>query len=276
VETRKQSGTGDKFLMSDSTYLFDNAAVEAGQRFDALAALFNPTTFRHLDELGLDRGWRCWEVGAGGPTVPNWLAGRVGPTGSVLATDINTSWVSKQLDPDVEVRLHDVMQDDAPSGQFDLVHARLVLSHLPDRREALNRMIGSLRPGGWLVIEDFDKVMPLSCIDASLPEHHRANKLHAAVRKLLAQRGADLEYARSLPRIFRDLGLVRVRADAYFAVTEPAANALSFANISQVRDALVAQKLATREEIDAHLAAVADGTIDVGTAPLISTWGQRD
>jgi hypothetical protein len=54
VETRKQSGTGDKFLMSDSTYLFDNAAVEAGQRFDALAALFNPTTFRHLDELGLD------------------------------------------------------------------------------------------------------------------------------------------------------------------------------------------------------------------------------
>ncbi|MCU1661524.1 MAG: hypothetical protein JWR58_1589 [Pseudonocardia sp.] len=181
--------------MSDSTYLFDNAAVEAGQRFDALAALFNPTTFRHLDELGLDRGWRCWEVGAGGPTVPNWLAGRVGPTGSVLATDINTSWVSKQLDPDVEVRLHDVMQDDAPSGQFDLVHARLVLSHLPDRREALIRMIGSLRPGGWLVIEDFDKVMPLSCIDASLPEHHRANKLHAAVRKLLAQRGADLEYA---------------------------------------------------------------------------------
>ncbi|MCU1661523.1 MAG: hypothetical protein JWR58_1588 [Pseudonocardia sp.] len=67
-----------------------------------------------------------------------------------------------------------------------------------------------------------------------------------------------------------------MRADAYFAVTDPAANALSFANISQVRDALVAQKLATREEIDAHLAAVADGTIDVGTAPLISTWGQRD
>jgi len=52
--------------MSDSTYLFDNAAAEAGQRFDALAALFNPTTFRHLEELGLDQGWRCWEVGAVG------------------------------------------------------------------------------------------------------------------------------------------------------------------------------------------------------------------
>jgi SAM-dependent methyltransferase len=262
--------------MSDGTYLFDNAAAEAGRRFDALAALFNPTTFRHLEELGLDHGWRCWEVGAGGPTVPNWLASRVGSTGSVLATDINTSWVSKQLAPNVEVRLHDVVQDEAPTGQFDLVHARLVVSHLPGRGEALNRMIGSLRPGGWLVIEDFDKVMPLSCIDASLPEHHRANKLHSAVRELLALRGADLEYARSLPRIFRELGLVRVRADAYFAVTTPAANALSFVNISQVRDALIDNQLATREEIDAHLTAVADGTIDVGTAALISAWGQRD
>lgn len=262
--------------MSDGTYLFDNAAAEAGRRFDALAALFNPTTFRHLEELGLGHGWRCWEVGAGGPTVPNWLAARVGATGSVLATDINTSWVGTQLAPNVEVRVHDVVQDDAPTGPFDLVHARLVLSHLPGRDAALDRMIGSLRPGGWLVIEDFDKVMPLSCIDASLPEHHRANRLHSAVRELLAQRGADLEYARSLPRIFRELRLVRVGADAYFAVTTAAANALSFANISQVRDALIDRQLATGEEIDAHLAAVADGTIDVGTAPLISVWGQRD
>jgi hypothetical protein len=85
--------------MSDSAYLFDNAAAEAGQRFDALAALFNPTTFRHLEQLGLDRGWLCWEVGAGGPTVSNWLASRVRPTGSVLATDINTSWVSRSSIP---------------------------------------------------------------------------------------------------------------------------------------------------------------------------------
>lgn len=262
--------------MSDSTYLFDNAAAEAGQRFDALAALFNPTTFRHLEELGLDQGWRCWEVGAGGPTVPNWLAGRVGPTGSVVATDINTSWVNQQLDPNVEVLLHDVTQDDAPRAQFDLVHARLVLSHLPGRLEALGRMIGSLRPGGWLVIEDFDTVMPLSCIDAPSPEHHRANKLHTAVRELLAQRGADLEFARSLPRIFRELGLVQVKADAYFAVAQPAANALSIANIRQVRDALVDQQLATVEEIDAHLTAVAGGAVDVGTAPLITAWGRRD
>jgi SAM-dependent methyltransferase len=261
--------------MSDGAYLFDNAAAEAGRRFDALAALFNPTTFRHLEQLGLDRGWRCWEVGAGGPTVANWLAGRVAPTGSVLATDINTSWVGKELDPDVEVRLHDVVHDDAPGGPFDLVHARLVLTHLAGRLEALHRMVGSLRSGGWLLIEDFDTVMPVNCIDACLPEHHRANKVNDALRELLAQRGADLRYARSLPRLFRELGLEQVGADAYFAVAAPAANALNHANISQVQDALIAQDLATREEIDAHLTATADGTIDVGTLPLISAWGRR-
>jgi SAM-dependent methyltransferase len=261
--------------MSDSDYLFDNEASETGQRFEALSALFNPVTFRHLDALGIARGWRCWEVGAGGPTVPNWLAERVGPSGHVLATDINTSWVTDQLDPAVEVQQHDVTRDHLPEGHFDLVHARLVLSHLPARGDALNRMIASLQPGGWILIEDFDQVIPLSCIDPHLPAHHRANKLHSALRVLLAKHGSNLEYARSLPRTFRDAGLIQVGADAYFAVAIPAGNALSVANITQVQDALIAHGLATRDEIDSHLAAIADGTVEVGTAPLISAWGQK-
>jgi len=259
-----------------SEYLFDNDAFEAGQRFDALSALFNPTTFRHIEALGIRHGWRCWEIGAGGPTVPNWLVEQVGPSGYVLATDINTSWVNRQLSAQVEVQQHDVTQDDTPNSTFDLVHARLVLSHLPARDEALKRMAASVRPGGWLLVEDFDNVMPINCIDAHRPEHQRANKLHAAIRTLLAQRGADLEYARKLPRIFDEIGLAHVSADAYFPVAMPAGNILSIANITQVREALTAQQLATNEEIDAHLHTITNGAIAVGTMPLISTWGQRN
>jgi hypothetical protein len=51
-------------------YLLDNQQAEAGQRFDALSELFNPSTFRHLAALGLGPSWRVWEVGAGGPTLP--------------------------------------------------------------------------------------------------------------------------------------------------------------------------------------------------------------
>jgi hypothetical protein len=41
----------------------DNQQVEAGARFDALAVLFNPSTFRHIDALGIADGWRCGTTG---------------------------------------------------------------------------------------------------------------------------------------------------------------------------------------------------------------------
>ncbi len=48
------------------------------------------------------------------------------------------------------------MRDDLPTAQFDLIHARLVLIHIPAREAVLERLVTALRPGGWLVIEDFD------------------------------------------------------------------------------------------------------------------------
>jgi hypothetical protein len=73
--------------MAESGYLLDNRAAYAGRRFDALSRIFNPVTFSHMEALGIQPGWRCWEVGAGGPSVVRWLAERVGPgpAGQVVA-----------------------------------------------------------------------------------------------------------------------------------------------------------------------------------------------
>ncbi len=75
-------------------YLLDNAASETAHRFDALAELFDHVTFRHFERVGISAGWRCWEVGAGGPSVASWLAARTGPIGYVLATDIDVTWTT--------------------------------------------------------------------------------------------------------------------------------------------------------------------------------------
>jgi Methyltransferase domain len=123
-------------VSTDESYLLDNQQTEAGERFDALARLLDPVTFRHLDQTGVTTGWRCWEVGAGGVSVPAWLTARVGPAGRVLATDIDTSWLPADL-AGVEVRRHDIGSDPAPDGPFDLVHARLVLVHVPARAAGL-------------------------------------------------------------------------------------------------------------------------------------------
>ncbi|MFI9805342.1 methyltransferase domain-containing protein [Streptomyces sp. NPDC052301] len=257
-------------------YLLDNRQNEAGQRFDAFATLFDPTTFRHLEDLGVAPGWRCWEVGAGGTSVVSWLAEKVGPTGKVVATDIDASLLGAVARPPVEVRVHDVGADEPPGDGFDLVHARLVLVHVPDRDRALRSMIQALRPGGLLLIEDADPALqPLICPDEHGPEQRLANRLRQGFRRLLADRGADLSYGRKLPRLLREAGLQGVEADAYFPVTSPACTALEAATVRQIRDRLVAAGLATDEEIERHLVSVEAGTMDLTTAPMISAWGRK-
>ncbi|MFE3738233.1 class I SAM-dependent methyltransferase [Streptomyces sp. NPDC059134] len=261
---------------TDHGYLLDNRRSEAGIRFGALSELFDPVTFRHVDRLGITAGMRCWEVGAGGPSVPLGLAERVGPGGAVVATDLDVSWTREVAGGVIEVIRHDVAAEPPPPGAFDLVHARLVLVHVTDRAEALRRMVRALRPGGALLLEDADPgLQPLLCPDESGPEQRLANRLRSGFRALMAARGADLAYGRTLPRLLREAGLDDVRADAYFPVTSPACAVLEAATVRQIRGLLVAEGLATDEEIDRHLANVTAGRLDLATAPMVSAWGRR-
>jgi SAM-dependent methyltransferase len=172
----------DRRVPRNERYLLDNQQAEAGKRFDALSDLFNPSTFRHFQKLGITAGWRVWEVGAGAPSVPTWLAEQVGPTGQVVATDIDTSWIDRGV-TGFEVQRHDVGTEPAPRGPFDLVHARLVLVHVHERSQALATMIDALRPGGWLLSEEADpELQPLACIDEWGPEQQLANKLKRGFR----------------------------------------------------------------------------------------------
>jgi SAM-dependent methyltransferase len=256
-------------------YLLDNAQPEAGDRFEAMADIFDPVTFRRIDELGIAPGWHCWEVGAGGPSVPRWLAARVGSGGRVLATDLDVSWLGP-AGPSVEIRRHDVGRDDPPEGDFDLVHARLVLVHLPDRDRVLASMARALRPGGVLFVQDADPALqPLLCPDEYGPEQRLANRMRDGFRAMLAERGADLAYGRRLPRLLRDAGLVDAQADAFFPMTSPASAALEAATVEQVREGLIAGGHASAPDVDRHLANVRSGRLDLATAPLVSAWGRR-
>jgi SAM-dependent methyltransferase len=257
-------------------YLLDNSRPEAGDRFAALAELFDPWTLRHLDDVGLGEGWRCWEVGAGGVSVPRGLAQRVGSSGWVLATDIDVSHLEPAAGGVLEVRHHDVTRDPPPAEGFDLVHARLVLVHLADRAAALRVMIDALRPGGWLVIEDGDPALqPLACPDERGPAEELANRLRSRMRTLMAERGADLAYGRTLPRLLRESGLTDVGAEAYFPIASRACAALEAATVQHVRDRLLAADLATPEEIETHLANLTRGDLDLMLAPMITAWGRK-
>ncbi|MFJ3216403.1 class I SAM-dependent methyltransferase [Kitasatospora sp. NPDC086801] len=262
-------------MADEHGYLLDNRQREAGRRFDAIAELFDAWTLEHLDRLGPLDGHHCWEVGAGGPGIPLALAERVGPSGRVLASDLDTSWLTGLPADRVEVRWHDVTRDPLPDERFDLVHARLLLVHLPDRAEVLRRLASAVRPGGWLVVEDADPALqPLACPDEHGPDQELANRVRRAFRARLAERGADLAFGRTLPRLLRAADLTEVAAEAYFPVTSPACRELEAATVRQLRDQLVGPDLPAAD-LDRHLANLRDTELDVTTAPLITCWGRR-
>jgi SAM-dependent methyltransferase len=129
-------------------------------RLRLLEEYHDPLTVGQLDAIGVGEGWRCLDVGAGGGSVTRMLAERVGSTGSVLAVDLDTSLLDELASDRVEVRRHDLLSDELPLAEFDLVHARLLLMFLSPRLGALQRLVSAARPGRWVasIAPDFTKV----------------------------------------------------------------------------------------------------------------------
>jgi ubiquinone/menaquinone biosynthesis C-methylase UbiE len=95
-------------------------------------------------------------VGAGRGSITRWLCEEVGASGHVTALDLDTRLLTWLVNRNLDVVEGDVLDIDLPTGSFDLIHTRLVLMHIPERRSALERMISWLRLGGWLVAEELD------------------------------------------------------------------------------------------------------------------------
>ena len=187
------------------SYVLDNAAPQTPARFSALAELYDATTIRHLQRIGVEYGWQCWEIGAGPGSIAQWLCGQVGPSGSVLATDIDTRFLDRGGQPNLTICRHDIVLDPLPDNTFDVVHARLVLVHLPEREQALDRMITALKPGGWLLAEEFDSVSQLPAPDRYPWEV--ALKSTAALRTVMIDRGVNLGFGRTLAGHLRARGM---------------------------------------------------------------------
>ena len=266
-----------------SNYIFENAAPQAGQRFASLETLYDPWTIRHLEATGIGPGWQCWEVGAGGGSIATWLGERCGPTGHVLVTDIDPRFLvelAPLAHPTLEIQRHDIGSDPRPAQRFDLIHARLVLIHVPEREQALERMVTALSPGGWLVIDDFD----LTLFDPTYPTASaRAGalfqKMRAAQNRLMAARSGEqaLTWGRSLYQRLRALGLVNVGMEGFLALREgrsPGAHLIR-ANFEQIRQEAITAGFITNEEVAQMLTLLDDPDFAVSAPVMFTAWGRR-
>jgi SAM-dependent methyltransferase len=260
----------------EPSYAFDNNDPEAAARHDHLAEVLDELTVSRLSGLGDLTGRACLEIGAGGGSIARWLAGATGPHGRVLATDINTRYLKSGTG--FEVLRHDLASEPVPEGPWDVIHARLVLLHLPQRREILRRLAAALTPGGALVVEDFETTFRKSVLAAPTPEAAAlVDTYHnALVERVLPAHGNDPTWAGRVHSVMLAEGLAGVDTVVY-ARSWPGGTAgalLIAVNIAQARGDFLAAGMSAAQ-LDELALLAADPRLVVRNPLTYSTIGRR-
>ena len=260
-------------------YIFDNAWQQQRQRLAALEAWLDLGTTRQLDALGVAEGWRCLEVGAGGGSIADWLSKRVGASGRVLTTDLDTRFVEALDRPNLEVRRHDIVTDELEEGAFDLVHTRFVLIHLPERDQVLRKLVAALKPGGWLLVEEPDFISGVADPNSGAQAAALFDKLFAAHLRVQEARGIDTCYGRRLLSSLDAAGLGDVEAEGRVSILRFGAGStgqvLGRLTFMQLREPMLEAGLATQPEFAALMALLEDPRFAFMTMVVMAARGRR-
>lgn len=267
---REDAATTAGVLTLEPAYALPNEWEHARRRLQLLEQSYDRYSTRHLAGLGVGPGWHCLEVGGGGGSITRWLSHAVGPTGRVVAVDLDTRFLDELEEDNIDVHRLDVVTDELPEGTFDLIHTRALLVHIPERDEVLARLAGRLRPGGWLLVEEPDSALLLSGVAGAYGE---AWRYMAAV---LSAAGMAIDWARRLPFLAQNHGLDEVRAECDVPYVAGGSSLAQFIQLSwrQLRDrALVlGATVELLDEIDSQLDDPARWFLGI---PLLATRGRR-
>ena len=136
------------------TYLFGDTDVAAA-RLRLLAEVFAPSTREFLGRLGVDCARRVVDLGCG-PGYTTRLIAEVFPQAVVLGLDSSPHFISLARQTPTE-RVEFVIADvtaSLPSGPYDLIYARYLLTHIARPREAIASWSKQLSKGGVIAIEE--------------------------------------------------------------------------------------------------------------------------
>jgi SAM-dependent methyltransferase len=252
--------------LHEKGYALPNATEGSRERLYLLEACHDPSSRHRAAALGVGPGWRCLEAGAGGGSFARWLAGRVGETGHVVAADLDVRLLEDAHD--VESWQMDLAKEELPRAEFDFVHTRLLLLHVPQRDEVLAKLAAALRPGGVLLIEE-DDINPVT--STATGDYAEAWRVFLAAMNAA---GTDAEWARDLPARLDGLGLQDVEAELIGQIFRGGAPAARFWSMTweHVRERIEAMGL-PYESVEAGQAALADPARWFHGPVRVGAWG---
>lgn len=248
--------------------LFGHAVPTERHRLRLVEAVFDPITIPVLRARGIAPRWRCLEVGAGAGSIARWMA-RQGAR--VIATDTDTTFLDGVGGANLHVVEHDVVTGDFRPGTFDLVHARFVLEHLPQRDALLAKIAGWLAPGGWLVVED----AAAFAMEAS--PYPAMRRMRVAMRRYMADTiGTDAHWAPQLPVLLNATHLVDVGMSVAVIVNDNGpATAFMRATAAQLGRAMIADGYVTEAEFASAMRLFDEPSYADMLAAVVSAWGRR-
>lgn len=259
-------------------YLIDKDRREARRRLAVQERVFDPITRSYLERIGVGEGWSCLELGAGGGSVAAWLADRVGPRGRVLAADLETGFLDELDLPNLEVRRLDVAAEDLERGAFDLVHARDLLVHIPEREAVLKKMAEALKPGGWILAEEPDVSSDIP--DPLAPEAARRlySRLVEAIYSALRERGLDPNFGARLPGLLYRLGFESVHSEGWCRTyrggqgADASPHMMAFPDLQEL---VTSSGGVTAGEFQDFLALADDPAFSWREGITVAAWGRR-
>ncbi|MFI0796959.1 class I SAM-dependent methyltransferase [Micromonospora rubida] len=253
-------------------YQFHNSTAQLGP----LQEILDPITRREFAAVGVKPGQRVLDVGAGAGSVVAHLADIVGPCGKVIAVDLDT----RLLHPTsvVDVYQRDLRHEPIPGepGSVDLVTARCVLEHLPNRRNVLQQMVGLVRPGGWLVLGEIVRTPVLVHRAPSDADAAVITAVVDGILTILTGRGVDLSWGDEEPAVLLTAGMnhVHTRWHAETWTGGGPGCALYADNATQLRDPLI-HGGTTPEDLDRFVELMADPLTVLRSYQFASTRAQK-
>jgi ubiquinone/menaquinone biosynthesis C-methylase UbiE len=196
---------------------------------------------------------RVLDLGTGLGHVAFQLADLLDPGGSVLGVDQAERLIDIAERRRVAAGADNVrfLQADARtfrvSEPFDAIVARLLLFHLPGREEVLRRQLDRLRPGGTMVLIEFDIGAMRTEPEVPLVEAVRL-WIEAAFRSA----GADPRIGAQAAQLLRRAGFADVSTSgiqAYFAPSDPIGPLLCAGVARSLAPQIIGQGIADEEEL---------------------------
>jgi SAM-dependent methyltransferase len=252
------------------SYSYKDRDDAGAERLAAMERMWDPGTRSRLDRLGIGAGMDVAEVGAGAGSIALELARRVGPSGSVYATDLEPSRIPHDPERVVSAHEQDIRSTPLPAERFDFVHARLLVEHVG--LATILNLVAGLRPGGTLLVEDLD------CGSRGWhPEDPDGFAVGEGLLDAMSRNGYDRFCGRKLPAALEEAGLSGVEADGQVKVIRSGTPQAEFFRLSirSLRERIVAVGGVAGERVDAYVERMGQPGMTMLSAIMVGCWGTR-